>query len=73
MSKIDPQTYVLTVVIPCFNEVRTIRSIVEAVRNSAIERKEIIIVDDASTDGAVELLKSEIEPLVAKVVYHAVN
>jgi glycosyltransferase involved in cell wall biosynthesis len=73
MSRIDPQTYVLTVVIPCFNEARTIRSIVEAVRGSVVARKEIIVVDDASTDGTVDLLKSEIEPLVAKVVYHAQN
>jgi glycosyltransferase involved in cell wall biosynthesis len=35
--------------------------------------KEIIIVDDASTDGTCDLLKTKIEPLVAKVVYHEKN
>jgi glycosyltransferase involved in cell wall biosynthesis len=73
MSSIDPQTYVLTIVIPCFNEARTIRSIVEAVRGSVIPRTEIIVVDDCSTDGTVDILKAEIAPLVAKVVYHDKN
>ncbi|HEX3919660.1 MAG TPA: glycosyltransferase family 2 protein [Caulobacteraceae bacterium] len=73
MPKIDPQTYTLTVVIPCFNEARTIRSIVEAVRAGVIKTKEIIVVDDCSTDGTIDILKSEIAPLVAKVVYHEKN
>jgi glycosyltransferase involved in cell wall biosynthesis len=73
MPKIDALNYTLTVVIPCFNEARTIRSIVEAVRGSVIKTKEIIVVDDCSTDGTIEILKAEIAPLVAKVVYHEKN
>jgi glycosyltransferase involved in cell wall biosynthesis len=60
MPQIDPRNYVLTVVIPCFNEARTIRRIVDAVRASVIVAKEIIVVDDCSTDGTIEILKSEI-------------
>jgi glycosyltransferase involved in cell wall biosynthesis len=63
----------LSVVIPCYNERHTIRSIVEAVRASPVKEKEIIIVDDFSTDGTREILKSEIESLVAKVIYHPIN
>jgi glycosyltransferase involved in cell wall biosynthesis len=70
---IDPQNFVLSIVIPCFNEVHTIGRIVEAVRNAEIRNKEIIIVDDASTDGTIELLRNDIEPLVAKVIYQPVN
>jgi glycosyltransferase involved in cell wall biosynthesis len=73
MPALDPETYVLTVVIPCFNEVRTIRRVVDAVRASVISRTEIVVVDDASTDGTVDILKAEIAPLVAKVVYHEKN
>jgi glycosyltransferase involved in cell wall biosynthesis len=73
MSRPDPETYVLSIVIPCFNEALTIRRVVDAVRGSVIPRKEIIIVDDASVDGTTDILKAEIEPLVAKVVYHAKN
>ncbi len=63
----------LSVVIPCYNERHTIRSIVEAVRAAPVADKEIIIVDDFSKDGTREILQREIEPLVAKIIYHPVN
>jgi glycosyltransferase involved in cell wall biosynthesis len=65
--------FLLSIVIPCFNEAATIRSLAEAVRGSEIHRTQIIIVDDRSTDGTTEILKREIEPLVAHVIYHPVN
>jgi len=46
----------LSVVIPVFNESQTIREIVREVMAVPIE-KEILIVDDASTDGTRELLR----------------
>lgn len=63
----------LSVVIPCYNESKTIRVTVERVKKAPIEEIEIIVVDDASKDGTRELLKKEIEPLVDKVVYHERN
>jgi len=63
----------LSVVIPCYNEKNTIRKIVEAVKASPVPDMEIIIVDDCSTDGTIEILKAEIEPLVDKIIYHSVN
>ena len=41
----------LSIVIPCYNEAKTIRTIVERVRSSPYPNKEIIIVDDCSRDG----------------------
>jgi glycosyltransferase involved in cell wall biosynthesis len=35
--------------------------------------KEIIIVDDCSTDGTRETLKNEISPMVDKIIYHEKN
>lgn len=63
----------LSIIIPCYNEKSTIREIVEAVKASPVKNKEIIIVDDCSTDGTRDILKETIAPLVDKVVYHQVN
>ncbi|HVZ63909.1 MAG TPA: glycosyltransferase family 2 protein [Lacunisphaera sp.] len=63
----------LSVVIPCYNERNTIRAIVDAVRASPIVDKEIIVVDDCSTDGTRDLLRTEIAPLVTRIIYHEVN
>lgn len=62
-----------SIVIPCFNEVHTIRSIVEAVKASPLEEKEIVVVDDCSTDGTGELLRNELSVLVDRVMYHEKN
>ena len=63
----------LSVVIPVYNESSTIGRIVQRVKDSPVEDIEIIVVDDASTDGTREKLQNEIEPLVDKVIYHRKN
>jgi glycosyltransferase involved in cell wall biosynthesis len=63
----------LSIVIPCYNETKTIRQIVDRVRAAPVDEKEIIIVDDCSRDGTRDLLRTEIAPLVDKIVYHEVN
>ncbi len=66
----------LSIVIPVFNEKSTVREIaqaVEAAPSSGLE-KEIVLVDDFSTDGTREILRAEFEgkPGV-RVVYHDRN
>lgn len=63
----------LSIVIPCYNEAKTIRTIVDRVRAAPIAEKEIIIVDDCSRDGTRDLLRTQIAPLVDKILYHDVN
>lgn len=65
----------LSVIIPCYNEANTIGKIIEAVNNSPYPHKEIIVVDDCSTDGTVEILRRKIVPsgAVAKVIFHETN
>ena len=64
---------VLSVVIPCYNEKENIRNIVDEVILSPVPNKEIIIVDDFSTDGTRTILEEEIKSLVSKIIYHDVN
>jgi glycosyltransferase involved in cell wall biosynthesis len=47
----------LSVVIPCFNEAATILDLLERVRSAPVASKQIIVVDDGSTDGTRELLQ----------------
>ena len=63
----------LSIVIPCYNEKNNIHTIVEKVLAAPVKNKEIIVVDDKSTDGTSEILDKEIAPLVSKVIHHEVN
>ena len=63
----------LSIIIPCFNELNTIDQIVKKVKNSPYKNKEIIIVDDFSTDGLREKLQCDFEKKVDKVLYHDFN
>ncbi len=63
----------LSIVIPVYNEKATLRELVQRVEAVDFE-KEIILVDDASTDGSREILKNEIEGNGGAVVlYHDRN
>src|SRR5438445_5996669 len=63
----------VSVVIPVFNEHRTIESIVNAVRAADLGEIEIIVVDDASTDGTQEVLNEIISSLADKIIYQPQN
>ena len=71
--KIPMQDVTLSIVIPCYNEKASIRAIVDKVREAPVAHKEIIIVDDCSTDGTSDVLDTEIAPLVSKVIHQKQN
>ena len=61
----------LSVIMPVFNEISTVGEILKKVRRQKIN-KEIIVVDDFSTDGTRELLKDE-ENNETTIIFHPRN
>jgi glycosyltransferase involved in cell wall biosynthesis len=67
-----PQGLRISVVLPVYNEKDTIREIIRRIRAVAVA-KEIIVVDDASTDGTRELLAQLTGQPDLRVIYHPEN
>ena len=60
----------LSIIIPCFNEIKTIEKIIDKIINLKDLNKEIIVIDDCSTDGSRELLKTN---LISKIDHLILN
>jgi len=65
----------LSIIIPCYNEYKTIEAIIDKVLSVKLLNieKEIIIIDDGSQDQTIQILKEKIEPKVTKVIYKQKN
>jgi len=63
----------LSIIIPVYNELSTLEEIVKRVKNSPVDDKEIIIVDDYSTDGTRDLIEQTIKAQVDQVIYQDRN
>jgi glycosyltransferase involved in cell wall biosynthesis len=63
----------LSVVIPCYNEVDLVREVLDAVIAAPGPGKEIIVVDDCSTDGTRQLLEEHVDGKLAAVIYQEKN
>jgi glycosyltransferase involved in cell wall biosynthesis len=62
-----------SIIIPCFNEAKTIEKVLERVQESKLSPKEIIVVDDGSTDGTRELLLGRLASRTHHLVFHEFN
>jgi glycosyltransferase involved in cell wall biosynthesis len=67
-----PENFMLSVVIPVFNEQRTIAEVISRVRSCGIPC-ELVIVDDGSTDGTRAILSEYQADADITVVLHAEN
>ncbi|NQT67083.1 MAG: glycosyltransferase family 2 protein [Actinobacteria bacterium] len=65
----------LSIVVPVYNEDKTVETIIRKVKEADIGdvEKEIIVIDDGSSDESIKILKERIEPLVDKVIYKEKN
>ena len=62
----------LSVIIPCYNERGTIAEIVSRVLAEPTP-KEVIVVDDGSTDGTRDVIMRDVAPRVDKALFHESN
>ena len=63
----------LSVLIPCFNEKKTILEIVNRINKNQNIELEIIIIDDNSNDGTREILKNQLSDVVAQIIFNNAN
>ena len=63
----------ISVIIPCYNEAKTIELIVERVLAIKQYDIEIIIIDDFSNDGTTEILKTKLTSKIRKILYNEKN
>ncbi len=72
-TPLPAEQLVLSVLIPVYNEKATIRLILDQVHSVPV-RKEVVCVDDGSTDGTREILRElEAEGLIDKLIFQPQN
>ena len=62
----------ISIIIPCYNEKNTILKILNKVKNQKIN-KQIIVIDDSSTDGTTNILKKNFKKKGFKLISHKKN
>tara|TARA_B100000700_G_C15017323_1_gene843966 strand:- start:1457 stop:2161 length:705 start_codon:yes stop_codon:yes gene_type:complete len=63
----------VSIVVPCYNEIQYIEEVINNIISNNIESKEIIVVDDYSTDGTIEVLQKLSQSLNIKVLFNEKN
>jgi len=63
----------VSIIIPCYNEKKTILKVIEILNKKIKIKKQIILVDDYSTDGTREIIKSKLIKKVDNIIFHSKN
>ena len=61
----------LTIIVPAYNEIKTIQDIINKIFNIKID-KQMIIVDDDSSDGTKEVIEKN-KDKIDKIIFHVTN
>ena len=63
----------LSIIIPTYNEVKTLEEILKRIKNQTHLDKEIILIDDYSTDGSRELIENKLKLQIDKILLNEKN
>ncbi len=63
----------LSIIIPCYNEKSTIKEIIQKINKQSELEKELIIVDDNSSDGTRNIIENELKNDIDKVILNSKN
>jgi glycosyltransferase involved in cell wall biosynthesis len=63
----------VSIIIPCYNEAHTIEEIITKVQNEKLYNKEIILIDDGSNDGTVDIIKAKLESTIDHLILNNKN
>ena len=63
----------VSVIVPCYNEEKTIKKIILTVKKHLNKNYEIIVIDDCSTDNTQSILKTDLKDIVSKLILNEKN
>ena len=63
----------ISIIIPCYNEEKTIDKIINKILELRNLDLEIIIIDDCSTDSSKDIIETKLKNKVYKVIYNEIN
>jgi len=63
----------VSIIIPCYNEEKTIKEIVSTVKKYLTENDEIIVIDDCSSDNTPSILKNDLKKIIDKLIVSEKN
>jgi glycosyltransferase involved in cell wall biosynthesis len=63
----------ISIIIPCYNESKTIKKIINRILEDKFYNKEIIVIDDYSTDGTRDILKNDLNNFINCLILNEKN
>ena len=63
----------LSIIIPCYNEQNTIKTVLEKIKNQNEFKKEIVVIDDFSTDKTRTILENDLKEEIDQLILNPKN